>query len=122
MREGLRYLLAGGLNTVVTYALYLALLQALDYRAAYALSFVAGIALSFALLRHAVFARPGRRGSLLWVAATHLGQLALGLAVVHVWVDWLHGPAWTAPLASIAICLPLVFLAQRWVFTPYAHS
>ena len=70
--ESVRYLLAGGLNTLASYALYLALLQAMDYRATYVLAFVAGITLSFALLRHAVFARPGRPFSLLWVAASHL--------------------------------------------------
>ena len=55
-REVLRYLLAGGVNTVVSYGLYLALLRVLDYRTAYVLAFVAGIALSFVLLRHMVFA------------------------------------------------------------------
>ena len=67
VREGLRYLVAGGANTAVTYALYLALLQVLDYRLAYALAFVAGIGLSFVLLRHLVFARRGKRHSLAWL-------------------------------------------------------
>ena len=41
-REALRYLAAGGANTLVTWALYLGLLQVLDYRLAYVLAFVAG--------------------------------------------------------------------------------
>ena len=83
--ESVRYLLAGGLNTLASYALYLALLQAMDYRAAYVLAFVAGIALSFALLRHAVFARPGRPFSLLWVAALKLWRF-----FCRIW-EWLLG-------------------------------
>lgn len=119
-REALRYLAAGGVNTVATYALYLALLQALDYRLAYALAFVAGIGLSFLLLRHLVFARPGKRHSLAWLAASQMLQLGLGLLVVQVWVAWLRGPEWLAPLAAIAVCVPLMFLIQRWIFTPHA--
>lgn len=119
-REALRYLAAGGANTLVTWALYLGLLQVLDYRLAYVLAFVAGIGLSFVLLRHLVFARPGKRHSLAWLAASQVLQLGLGLAVVQAWVGWLHAPAWLAPLAAIAVCVPLMFFLQRWIFTPHA--
>lgn len=119
-REIGRYLLAGGMNTALTYVLYLGLLQVLDYRLAYALAFVAGIGLSFLLLRHLVFARPGKRHSLAWLAASQGLQLVLGLAVVQAWVGWLQGPAWLAPLAAIAVCVPLMFFIQRWIFTPHA--
>ena len=119
-REVLRYLLAGGVNTVLSYGLYLALLRVLDYRTAYVLAFVAGIALSFVLLRHMVFARPGKRFSWAYVAASHGLQLALGLAVVEAWVAWLHGPAWLAPLVAVLVCVPVIFVLQRWIFTPHA--
>ena len=117
-REVLRYGAAGGVNTVATYALYLGLLRLVDYRVAYALAFVAGIGLSFLLLRHLVFARPGKRHSLAWLAASQLLQLGLGLAVVQAWVGWLRWPDTLAPLAAIAVCVPLMFLIQRWIFTP----
>ena len=117
-REVLRYGAAGGVNTVATYALYLGLLRLVDYRLAYALAFVAGIGLSFLLLRHLVFARPGKRHSLAWLAASQVLQLGLGLAVVQAWVGWLRWPDTLAPLAAIAVCVPLMFLIQRWIFTP----
>ena len=121
-REGLRYLAAGGINTLLTYLLYLGLLQMLDYRLAYVLAFIAGVLLSYGLLRHLVFVRPGRRYALLRVAASHLLQLALGLAVVQLWVGWLRGPAWLAPLAAAAVSVPLIFWLQRHIFTSHvAH-
>jgi len=115
-REGLRYLAAGGVNTLLSYLLYLGLLRLLDFRLAYVLAFAAGVLLSYGLLRHVVFARPGRRHALLLVAAAQLLQLGLGLCVVQCWVVWLRAPAWLAPLAAIAVCVPLIFLLQRRIF------
>ena len=119
-REAGRYLLAGGANTLVTYALYLALLRMLNYRWAYVLAFIAGIGLSFLLLRYLVFARPGKRFSLAYVAASHGLQLVLGLTIVELWVGWLRSPAWLAPLAAAAVCVPVMFVLQRWIFTIHA--
>ena len=82
-------------------------------------AFLAGIGLSFLLLRHVVFARPGKRFSLAYVAASHGLQLVLGLAVVEAWVTWVRGPAWAAPLVAAAICVPVMFALQRWIFTPH---
>ncbi|MDO5624838.1 MAG: GtrA family protein [Pseudomonadota bacterium] len=115
-----RYLLAGGVNTAISYGIYLGLLGPLGYRMAYPLAFVAGIGLSFLLLRHWVFARAGRRFSLGLVALGHGAQLALGWVVVEVWVAWLHMPDALAPLAAIVVCVPLMFALQRWVFSSHA--
>ncbi|HRN75305.1 MULTISPECIES: GtrA family protein [Ottowia] len=111
-----RYLIAGALNTLLSYLLYLALLPAAGYRVSYVVSFLAGIAGSFVLLRFAVFKAPGRRLSGIYVTASHLIQLGLGLAIVEAWVSLLHGPPALAALVAIAICVPLMFLAQRWIF------
>ncbi|MCL1961524.1 MAG: GtrA family protein [Desulfovibrionaceae bacterium] len=120
--EALRYLAAGGVNTLLTYLLYLGLLRLLDYRLAYVLAFVAGVLLSYGLLRHLVFARAGRRHALLRVAASHLLQLALGLVIVQLWVGWWRQPAWLAPVVAAAVCVPLIFFLQRRIFTPHvAH-
>ena len=64
-----------------------------------------------------VFARPGKRFSLAYVAASHMLQLALGLAVVEMTVRWMRVPAWLAPLIAIAVCVPRMFVIQRWIFT-----
>jgi len=112
-----RYLLAGATNTAATYVLYLMLLQVTGYRVAYVVSFVAGIALSYLLMRFAVFKSSGRRFSQLWVTVSHLAQLALGLAIVEIWVKVLQGPPELAALAAVAVCVPLMFLAQRWIFS-----
>lgn len=115
-RHALRYLAAGAVNTVFSYAVYLVLLRVTGYRLAYVLAFAAGIALSWLLMRYAVFRQPGRRFSGGWVALSHLGQLGLGLLLVELWVRALGGAVAWAPLFAIAICVPLMFLVQRWIF------
>lgn len=114
----LRFGLAGGLNTLLTWGLYGLLLRWLPYGWSYSLAFAAGIALAYALGRYLVFQRPGVRGGLLWVALIYLGQYLLGLALVQVWVAWWQAPALWAPLFATALSLPLNFLLQRQVFQP----
>lgn len=112
-----RYLLAGVINTGATYLLYLALLQVSSYRMAYVISFVAGMALSYLLMRFTVFRLPGRRFSPVWVGGSHLAQLGLGLAIVEIWVKLLNGPPALAALVAVALCVPLMYVVQRWIFS-----
>lgn len=121
-REALRYLLAGGVNTTFSYAIYLLLLNWLHYRLAYVASFVLGVFLSFALLRHFVFVRPGRHFALLRVGVNHAVQLGLNLMVVELWVRWLQAPEALAPLVAVLLVVPLVFVLQRWVFAPRVQA
>jgi putative flippase GtrA len=120
VREGLRYLAAGAINTLITNLLYLFFLTLMSYRWAYGLAFFSGVGLSFLLLRYAVFARQGRRFAFPLVAASHAMQFGLGLLVVECWVTWLHGPAAPAPLVAAAVCVPVLFVVQRWVFTRHS--
>ncbi len=113
-----RFLLTGGLNTAVTYGVYLLLLGAIGYRWAYIASFVFGIGLSYAMLRWFVFQNAGRKHAWALVAATQLGQFVVGLAVVELWVAVLGWPQALAALASVAVCVPLTYAVHRWVFRP----
>ena len=115
-RRVLRYLLAGATNTVFSYAVYLLLLRVLGYRQAYVLAFVAGIALSYGLMRYTVFRQPGRQHAVVWVVLSHVGQLGLGALLVEGWVHLLGGSPALAPLFAVAICVPLMFVVQRWIF------
>ncbi len=112
-----RYLLAGGANTALSYALYLVVLPHAGYRVAYVISFVGGIALSYLLLRFAVFKSPGRRLSPALVAVSHVGQLLLGFVVVELWVVHMRLPVALASLAAVAVCAPVMFMAHRWIFS-----
>lgn len=111
-----RFLVSGGVNTLITYVLYLALLQVLPYRLSYTISFVFGIALAYVINHYFVFQvrRHGARGLLF--PFVYAVQYLVGLLVVHTWVALLHWHASLAPLAAIVVTLPVTFLLSKWVF------
>lgn len=112
----LRFLVSGGANTAATYLLYLALLQLLPYWLSYAVAFVAGIALAYVLNRLFVFGAPRSERKAALLPLVYLVQYLVGAAIVYGWVDMLGLHAALAPAASIAITIPLTFLASRWLF------
>jgi putative flippase GtrA len=114
-RQALRYLVAGGINTAGSYALYFLLLAVLPYRIAYTIAFVAGIAASYWLNARFVFRVPLRLRDGLRFPAISVGQYVAGLAIVSALVEGfgVH-PAWAA-LAAIVLTVPLAFLATRWM-------
>lgn len=111
-----RFLISGGLNTLGTYVLYLALLQLLPYWLSYAIAFVCGIALAYALNRFFVFGAPRSEKKAAMLPLVYLAQYLVGALIVYVWVDLLHMSAALAPLASIAITIPLTFAASHYLF------
>lgn len=111
-----RFVIAGGANTVFSYLVYLALNVWLPYWAAYTIGYVAGIALSYVVNRHFVFRAGASVAGTLAFPVVYLGQWALGLVIVWFWVDVL---AWTdtvAPLVASAITVPLTFTLIRRIF------
>ena len=120
-RYGVRYLIAGGVNTIVTYIVYLLLLTPVGYRVAYFLAFILGIGLSFVLLRRWVFSRPGKPFALLYVGLSHVAQLVLGWLVIEFWVVRMQQSQRLAPLVAVGVSVPLMFLIHRWIFSPHAN-
>jgi putative flippase GtrA len=111
---------AGAVNTGLTYVAYLALLQALSYRWAYSVSYVAGIVLSFVLNSLYVFRTPLRWRRLLPYPSVYLVQYLLGLCVVYVGVELLRWDERLMPAAVLAVTVPVSFLMNRWVLNEKA--
>lgn len=112
----LRFLISGGVNTAGTYLLYLALLQLMPYWLSYAIAFVCGIGLAYLLNRFFVFGAPRSEAKAAMLPAVYLAQYGVGALIVFAWVNALDWPPALAPLASIAVTVPLTFAASRWLF------
>jgi putative flippase GtrA len=113
-----RFLLSGAVNTLLTYVLYLLLLAPLAHRVAYTIAFASGIALAYALNRGFVFRSHAGWRSALALPLIYLLQYALGMAIIEVWVAVAGLSAALAPLAAIAITVPLVYWLSRAAFAP----
>lgn len=110
-----RFLLSGAFNTLVSYALYLVLLRAFAHGVAYTMAYAAGIVLAYVLFRCFVYESRGDRWSVAWVALAYGVQYLVGLGCVHLWVA-LGGWAVVAPLFSLVITTPMMYLLSRRIF------
>jgi putative flippase GtrA len=117
VRAFARFLVVGLLNTGITYALYLLLLQWLGYRTSYTISFVAGIVIAYELNRVFVFQAKRAARSMLAVPLIYALQYVVGLGIVTAAVELLGIPRPYAPILSIAVTVPMTFLLNRWAFT-----
>lgn len=112
----LRFMISGGINTAVTYTVYLSLLSALGYKIAYSIAYVVGIVLAFMINRLFVFQTHRGWRSVVLFPFVYLAQYLVSLAVLWTWVERLHMSSKLAPMVAILITIPLTFTLSRLVF------
>ena len=113
--EALRFLVAGGINTIVAYATYLALLHWMRYEVAYAIGYTVGIIVSYVLNALFVFRQPMHARSATCFPLVYVAQFVAGLLLLRIAVEGLGIPRWLALAASIAVTMPMTFLLSRWI-------
>ncbi|MBH3412030.1 GtrA family protein [Pseudomonas putida] len=111
-----RFLMSGGFNTALTYGMYLGLLTFLPYQLSYTVSYLAGIVLAYVLNRFFVFKSHNGVRSALMMPVIYLVQYLLSLVVLWLWVEKLQLDSRLAPLAAIALTLPVTFVLSRLAF------
>ncbi len=112
LRQALGFVVAGGINTVVSYACYLALLRVLGHQPAYAVAYVLGIGVSYVLNARFVFRSKPRLGRALAFPLVYLAQWVIGAALLEILVRAGIDKR-LAPLVVIAVTLPLSFVFVR---------
>lgn len=117
-----RFVIAGATNTGITYVLYLALLQFMPYVAAYSVTYLAGIALGYVLNAYVVFKeRPTAKSAAMYPLVYVLNYL-LGLSLLYALVELMGVPREMAPLLVIAVSVPIMYLATKFVFKGFGHE
>ena len=114
----LRFLASGGINTALTYGLYLLLLPLLGYLVAYSVAYVLGILLSYWLNSVFVFRQPMNWRGLARFPLVYVFQYALTAMLLWLLVDILGIGERIALLAAIAVTVPVTFLAARLAILP----
>ena len=111
--QALRFLIAGAINTVATYAIYLALLPLLDYTLAYTIAYLTGIVISYLLNTAFVFRVTRTAANMATFPLVYVVQYLLGALVLNLAVRWIGVPDKFALIASIVVTIPVTFFLSR---------
>lgn len=111
----MRFLVMGGVNTLVAYAIYLLLLNWMRYEIAYTIGYAVGIAMAYALSAAFVFRQPLRKRSAVRFPLVYVAQFLVSLLLLRFAVEILHLPEWLALGFAVVLTIPVTFVLSRWV-------
>ena len=111
--EFLRFLIAGSLNTIISYIVYLLLLYYLPYLLAYSMAYAIGLLFSFYLNAKFVFKVPVKFKKILFYPSIYLVQYLLGLLILYIAVNFFQISEKLSLLISIFITIPITFILNR---------
>jgi putative flippase GtrA len=113
--EFLRFLLMGGMNTLVAYLIYLILLNWIRYEVAYAIGYATGIVIAYWVSAAFVFRKPMRGRSAIRFPLVYVTQFLVSGGILHVAVEIMHVPHWLAFIVAVGLTIPVTFALSRWV-------
>lgn len=105
----------GGLNTAVTYLLYLLLSYEMHYQLAYLIAYLTGIALAYVLNLRFVFKRQSSFRKILCYPLIYITQYLLGAGLMYLLLRMLSLPNALAPLLVIVLLLPISYYMNKKV-------
>ena len=114
--QALRFIAFGGLNTLVTYALYCVIVTFISPQVAYAIVFLLGIGLAFILNSRFVFGARLRISSAALYPLVYVVQYGATALLIHAFIATGLGPR-TALAVALVIVTPLSFALNRAVLT-----
>jgi len=110
-----RYLVAGAVNTAVTYALLVVAMGWIGYLAAYTLVYALGVVFGYWLQSRFVFGVAFRWSAALRFPLVYIVQYLFGAALLWLLAGRLHVDARVAALVVVIANVPLGFLLSRRV-------
>jgi len=112
-----RFILVGGLNTLVTYGIYLVLKRMIEYQAAFLIAYIAGIIFSYLLNALFVFKHKLTFKTFFSFPVVYIVQYIASAILLDILVRKADISTNLAPIIVIFITVPLTFLVCRAIFT-----
>jgi len=122
IEEFIRFIGAGGVNTIVSYLIYLLLLSLFGYALAYTLAYLFGIGLSYYLNLKFVFKETGSAKKALLFPLVYLFQYLFAMSVLYVAVDRFSVPEVIAPLFAVVLGIPLTYYLTKSILRERKHG
>jgi putative flippase GtrA len=114
-RDLVRFVIAGGLNAVFGYSVYLLLLLLAPYAISYTVAYAAGILFAYCVSARFVFRRPLQWRHAAQYPLVYALQYLLGITLTVALVERAHvNPEFVLALV-IVITLPVTFWLSRWI-------
>ncbi len=117
-----RFLVSGGLNTVITFGLYLALLKIISYQASYTIAYLTGIVISYLLNRFFVFKSHRNIQSILLFPLIYIVQYSFGMCVLWLWVERMGLSEAVGSFIAIVLSIPVTFILTRFIFVDQSNG
>lgn len=114
-KEFMRFLIVGGANTLITYAIYLLFLPIFNYNIAYGTSYVSGIVISFILNAKFVFNTNLTFGKAIKYPLVYVVQYIINVILLNVFIESLNINDKLAPLIVIIISIPITFVLSKLI-------
>lgn len=113
--EFFKFIFFGGINTLLSYAIYVVILLFLIYPVAYSLAYFSGIFISYYLNSRFVFKRDVRLVKAFQYPLVYLVQYLLGVSLLSVLIEIFSLNKFIAPALVIMITIPVTFSLSRFI-------
>jgi putative flippase GtrA len=117
-----RFAVGGGINTLLTYLLFLLLAAFMPYPIAYTITYAVGIALSYVINAFFVFRSGHDWKAMVRFPLAYAVQYLWGLALLWLLIDAFAMPRAIAMLAVIVTSTVLSYLLIKQILEPRRHS
>lgn len=112
-KEVLLWVIGGGINTAITYGLYLLLKIYISYRVAFSASYIVGIIFAYYYNSLVVFKSPLSFKKFIQFPVVYLVQYLLNLGLLEVFVQVLRVNTTVAPIFVLIIVTPVTYLLSK---------
>jgi len=113
LSQFVKFIGVGGINTAITYLLYLLLLLFLNYQVSYTISYIFGIYLSYWLNLKFVFNEKSSRKKMLLFPLVYIVQYLLGIFILYIVIDKFDFPKEIGPIIVVIITIPFTYLFTK---------
>jgi putative flippase GtrA len=109
------FLLAGLVNTSLTYLVYVSLFSFSTCEISYTISFIFGIIISYFLNTKFVFKKDFKISTFVRFPIIYIVQYMLGIVLLTIFVKVLGTPEILAPLGVILFLIPMTFFLSKFI-------
>jgi putative flippase GtrA len=120
--EFIRFIIVGGVNTLLSYVIYVSFLLFLPYPVAYTLAYIIAIFISYYLNTKFVFKRKARLSKALQFPLVYLAQYLVGFGSLYILVEILSVSEFIAPVLVVMITIPVTFILSRLIIKGHLRS